>query len=227
MRSELIQNRVGRPVKDVYGRYCGSVIGFSIDNSGELKSVGLDQCEGQFQEFASNRIISDKDGFILIPAWRVAADALGRETETVKRRAQALADLEKEGEVPADLRDEMHSQYDGELRGLQESYRALGQEVRKRVEIIDRQARSIDRFLLNLKVQYRSGEIDEGTFKAEAEYCALIKLRDNREKEDLRKLLTSVIDPVLSGGNTGGSAVSAPQTVENKPVEAAPHVAIR
>src|ERR1700693_4590953 len=142
MRSELIQNRVGRPVKDVYGRYFGSVIGFSIDNSGELKSIGLDQCGGEFHEFASNRIVSDKDGFIVVPSWRVDADALGRETETIRRRAQALADLEKEGEVPETLPGEMHGQYDGELKGLQESYRNLDQEVRKRIETLDRQGKS-------------------------------------------------------------------------------------
>jgi hypothetical protein len=200
------------------------VIGFSIDNSGELKSIGLDQCEGQFQEFASNRIISDKDGFILIPSWKVTADALGRETETVRRRAQALADLEKEGEVPTDLREEMHGQYDGELKGLQESYRKLDQEVRKRVETLDRQAKSLDRFLLNLKVQFRSGEIDEGTFKAESEYCSMIRLRDTREKDDLKRILATVIDPVLSGSRV--SAVNPPQ-VEKEPIGATPQVTVR
>lgn len=226
MRSELIQNRVGRPVKDVYGRYCGSIIGFSIDNSGELKSIGLDQCEGEFLELPSNRLISDKDGFIMLPAWKVAADALGRETETVKRRAQALADLEKEGEVPTDLREEMHVQYDGEFKRLRKTYVDLGDEARRRIESLALQARSLDRFLLNLKVQYRSGEIDEGTFKAEAEYCAMIKQRDTKERDDLRRLLVTVIDPVLTG-NAGSPTASPP--VQPKPIEAAPtpQVALR
>ncbi len=225
MRSELIQNRVGRPVKDVYGRYCGSVIGFSIDSSGELKSIGLDQCEGRFQEFASNRIISDKDGFIMIPVWKVAADGLGRETETVRRRAQALADLEKEGEVPQELREEVHSQYDGEFKRLRESYVNLGAEVRGLIEALDRQARSLDRFLLNLKIQFRSGEIDDGTFKAEAEYCAMIKQRDTKERDDMRRLLTTVIDPVLTG-NVASVVGGAP--VEQRTVEVpVPQVASR
>jgi CdvA-like coiled-coil domain len=215
-------------VKDAYGRYCGSVIGFSIDSSGELKSIGLDQCEGQFQEFASNRIISDKDGFIMIPAWKVAADALGRETETVRRRAQALADLEKEGEIPVDLREEMHDQYDGELKRLRESYIDLGAEVRRRIEALDRQAKSLDRFLLNLKVQFRSGEIDEGTFKAEAEYCAMIKQRDTKERDDLRRLLTTVIDPVLTSNSASPAATPAAAAVQPRPVEApTPQVTLR
>jgi hypothetical protein len=219
---------VGRPVKDVYGRYLGSVVGFSIDNSGELRSIGLDQSGGEFHEFASNRIISDKDGFIVIPSWKLDADALGRETETVRRRAQALADLEKEGEVPADLRDEMHGQYDGELKGLRESYSTLEHEARRRVEALDRQVKSLDRFLLNLKVQFRSGEIDEGTFKAEAEYCAQIKLRDTKEKEDLHKLLRTVIDPAVSGSTTTTvSPVAENKSVaENKPIAAIPQVTI-
>jgi hypothetical protein len=221
MRSELIQNRVGRPVKDAYGRYFGTVVGFSVDSSGELKSVGLDQCGGEFQEFASNRIIADKDGFIVIPSWKVDAEALGRETETIRRRAQALADLEKEGEVPPELHDEMHNQYDGEFKTLQESYSHLHHEVQQRIETLERQGKSLDRFLLNLKVQFRSGEIDEETFKSETEYCASIKGRDNKEKEDLLNLLSNVIEPVMSG-----TAIGVDTEEESEPIEAVAEVTV-
>src|SRR6185437_11661866 len=134
MRSELIQNRVGKVAKDSYGRFVGSVIGFSIDISGELRSVGLDQGGGQFYEYPSSRVISDSDGFVVLPRWKVDAESLGKETEMVRRRAQALADLRKEGEVPSHLFDEMHNQYSGQLKILQESYSNLASEMRRRVE---------------------------------------------------------------------------------------------
>jgi CdvA-like coiled-coil domain len=223
MRAELIQNRVGRPVKDAYGRYVGSVVGFSVDTSGELSSIGLDQCGGEFHEYASNRIISDKEGFVIIPRWRVDAEGLARETETVVRRAQALADLKKEGEIPAQLYDEMRGQYDEQLKSLQESYSNLAQEVRGRADELDRQAQAFDRFLVNLKVQFRSGEIDEGTFKAEAEYCSAIRHRDMREREDLTKLLRTIIEPAAAGS----APTIPPMTKDNKStIQSVPEVTI-
>ena len=63
MRAELIQNRVVRPVKDAYGRYVGAVVGFSVDTSGELSSIGLDQCINE--EFPAINLILQNQAAIL------------------------------------------------------------------------------------------------------------------------------------------------------------------
>ena len=99
MRAEALEKLVDRPVKDSYGRYVGFVVGFSVDTSGELKSVGVDQGNGEFTEYPSQRIVPAAEGFVLIPAWKVECDDLGKEIDGVRRRAKALQDLAREGEL--------------------------------------------------------------------------------------------------------------------------------
>ncbi len=202
MRSEAVQKIVGRPVKDIYGRYVGYVVGFSVDTTGELRSVGADQGSGEFVEYPSNRIVSDKDGLIVIPSWKVDTDSLAKETEMVRRRAQALEDLKKEGEIPSHVYDEMYKQYSGQLRSLQESYNNLGQRLRRRVEELDHQGEVLERFLANVKVQFRSGETDEATFKVASDYCLSMKSRDAKEKEDIARVLSLITAPLTPEATT-------------------------
>ncbi len=67
MRAEALEKLVNRPVKDTYGRYVGFVVGFSVDTAGDLKSVGVDQGDGEFTEYSSDRVVSTADGFVVIP----------------------------------------------------------------------------------------------------------------------------------------------------------------
>ena len=214
MRTEVIQKLVGRPVKDIYGRYVGYVVGFSVDTTGELRSVGVDQGSGEFAEYPNNRIISDKDGLIAVPSWKVETEGLGKETEMVRRRAQALEDLAKEGEIPTHLYEEMYKQYSEQLTKLQESYNNLGQRLRRRKEELDHQGELLDRFLANVKVQFRSGEIDEGTFKVASDYCVSMKERDVREREDLAKVLRIITEPLTSATTSAVSTEAEQLTVE-------------
>ena len=196
MRAEALEKLVDRPVKDSYGRYVGFVVGFSVDTSGELKSVGVDQGNGEFSEYPNNRIVSTADGFVLIPAWKVECDSLGKEIDGVKRRAKALQDLAREGEIPRSLYEEMMTKYQDEASKVQGSYKSLAEGMVVRVGELEGQRESLDRFLVNIKVQFRAGEIDEAAFKVAADSCQAMQKRNTQEMEDLGKMLKSVTEPL-------------------------------
>jgi hypothetical protein len=210
MRSEVIQKLVGRPVRDVYGRYVGYVVGFSVDTTGELTSVGVDHGSGEFIEYPNTRIISDKDSLVVIPSWKIETDGLAKETETVRRRAKAADDLAAEGEIPKHLYDEMFNLYGGQLKTLQESYKALAEKIKNRLGEIENQSDVVDRFLANVKVQFRSGEIDESTFKVVSDYCSTMKGRNIKETEDLSRVLRLITEPLTQP--------ASPETAETEPV---------
>ncbi len=191
-----MEKLVSRPVKDTYGRYVGFVVGFSVDTSGELRSIGLDQGNGVFTEYPSNRLVSAPDGFIVIPGWKVECESLGKEIEAVKKRARALQELAREGEVPRPVFEEMMAKYNQEAEKIAESYKTLAEEMVVRTQELDLQKESLDRFLVNVKVQYRAGEIDEGAFKVASESCLAMQKRNAQEREELVKLLKFVTEPM-------------------------------
>jgi hypothetical protein len=210
MRAEALEKLVNRPVKDTYGRYVGFVVGFSVDTSGELKSVGVDQGNGEFTEYPSERIISAADGFVLIPGWKVECDNLGKDIDGVRRRAKALQELSREGEIPRSLYDEMLSKYTGEATKIQDSYKSLAESMIVRVGELEGQRESLDRFLVNIKVQFRAGEIDEAAYKVASECCQSMQRRNSQETEELTKMLKFATEPL-------GQSSQAPQQQQSHP----------
>jgi hypothetical protein len=208
MRAEAMEKLVSKPVKDTYGRYVGFVVGFSVDTSGELKSVGVDQGNGVFTEYSNERLVSAPEGFIVIPSWKVDCESLGKEIDGVKRRAKALQELAREGEVPRPLYDEMIGKYSEEMEKIKESYKTLAEEMVVRTQELDLQRESLDRFLVNVKVQFRSGEIDDGAFKVASECCQAMQKKNAAERDELGKMLKYVTEPLEAQvtSNTGGKA---------------------
>ncbi len=218
MRAEALEKLVDRPVKDSYGRYVGFVVGFSVDTSGELKSVGVDQGNGEFSEYPSERIVTAADGFVLIPAWRVECDTLGNEIDGVKRRAKALQDLAREGEVPRTLYDEMMGKYSDELGKVQGSYKSLAEGMVVRIGELEGQKENLDRFLVDIKVQFRAGEIDEAAFKVAAESCQAMQKRNQQEVEDLGRMLKTATEPLAQQPHQQ-SPQSQPKQVAQPPIQ--------
>ena len=202
MRAEAIQKLVGRPVKDTYGRYVGFVVGFSVDTSGELKSVGVDQGSGDFTEYANDRIVSGNEGFIVIPSWKVESEGLGKDVEGVRRRAKALQELASEGEVPKTLYEEMFSQYSTEAQKIQDAYKSLARQMVTRAQELDSQRGSLDKFLVNVKVQFRAGDIDEAAYKVASEYCQAMREKNLRERDELERMLKFVTEPLSESSPT-------------------------
>jgi hypothetical protein len=196
MRAEALEKLVNRPVKDTYGRYVGFVVGFSVDTSGDLKSVGVDTGNGEFTEFPNERIVSTAEGFVVIPSWKVECDSLGKEMEGVRRRAKALQELAREGEVPRTLYDDMMGRYQEEAAKIQGSYKSLAESMVVRIGELEGQKESLDKFLVDVKVQFRAGEIDEAAFKVAAESCQAMQTRNSQEMSELSKMLKAATEPL-------------------------------
>jgi len=65
---------------------------------------------------------------------------------------------------------------------LQESSDKLLQEMRGRVEELDRQDETFAKFLVNVTIQFRSGEINEESFKVIGDHCGANE-GEERERE--------------------------------------------
>lgn len=209
MRAEAIEKLVNRPVKDTYGRYVGFVIGFSVETTGELKSIGVDLGNGVFTEYPSSRLVSATEGFIIIPAWKAECDSLGKGVEGVKKRARALQELAREGEVPRSLFEEMTAKYNEEADRITDSYKTLAQEMVVRTQELDLQKESLDRFLVNIKVQFRAGEIDEGAYKVASESCQTMQKRNAQEREELVRMMKLVTQPSGDQTQSNTAAIQA------------------
>jgi len=221
MRAEALERLVNKPVKDTYGRYVGFVVGFSVDTSGDLKSVGVDTGNGEFTEFPNERVVSTAEGFVVIPSWKVECESLGKEMEGVRRRAKALQELAREGEVPRTLFDDMLGRYQEEAAKIQGSYKSLAESMVVRIGELEGQRESLDKFLVDVKVQFRAGEIDEAAFKVASESCQAMQTRNSQEMAELSKMLKAATEPLAPEPAQKPQSQPQPQPQQVAPVQKA------
>jgi len=142
---------------------------------------------------------------VVIPSWKVDCESLGKEMDGVRKRAKALQELAKEGQVPKTLFEEMMGRYGEEAERTRESYKTLGEEMLVRTQELDLQRESLERFLVNIKVQYRSGEIDESSFKLASECCQAMQEKNSQERQELGRMLKLVTEPLeTQSSNSAG-----------------------
>ncbi|MDW8045498.1 MAG: CdvA-like protein [Nitrososphaerota archaeon] len=198
MSLELVKNLMGKPVKDIYGRYVGYVVGMYIDALGQLKAIGIDEGKGSFNEYSSDRILIDNDSLVIIPNWRIDVNRLKKEKQQTELRTKALEELYNSGEIPRYVYEDLHKQFDGELKQLQSSYESLMDSLRKRIVELDRQRESLEKFLGRIKVQNRTGEIDERTYKIMSDYILSLLEKNYLERRDIENILNSFSPPLES-----------------------------
>lgn len=174
---------------DLYGRHFGAVVGFSLKTNGDVDSVGVDLGSGSFTEVKSNRLLLHEQALIVVPMWKADVMRITGEIGVLSKRISALQELAKdtqEGVAASRAQyDQLRAQYETRLAKVQESSDRLLQEMKSRMEEIDRADEAMAKFLVNVNIQFRSGEISEASFGLIRDQCATMKARNAKEREEL------------------------------------------
>ncbi|MEM2339249.1 MAG: CdvA-like protein [Nitrososphaerales archaeon] len=195
MSLEAVRSLIGKPVKDAYGRYVGYVIGMYIDALGQLKAIGVDEGKGSFSEYNSDRILIDNESLIILPNWKIDVDKLKKEKQQTELRTKALEELHNSGEIPRYVYEDLRKQYEDDLKKLQSAYNSLIESLQKRIVELDQQKENLEKFLGRIKVQNKTGEIDERTYKVMSDYILSILEKNYLEKRDIETILNSFSSP--------------------------------
>jgi len=205
---EELKNFLGRDLKDTYGRKIGRIIGLCIDDFGELKALQVEHGSGNLGQYSCEHIVIDRDAVVLVPDWKVSSELIQKELDRVARRIQALGELLKDQQIPANIYEELRRKQGATLAELRRRKEELVEGLRKRMGQIDRQVDELIRFLVNVKMEYKAGIIDD---KALTIACDAIEPNLNplvEEKKDIARVMESIEKP-------------APETAE-KPSPLAP-----
>jgi hypothetical protein len=189
MQSSEAVGFLGKSVEDLYGRHVGVVVGFTLKTNGDVESLGVDQGSGAFTELKSTRLQLQDRAVIVVPVWKADVMRITGETEVLRKRISALQELSKDpkesGTASLAQYEQMRGLYETRLAKLQESSDKLLQEMKGRAEELDRQDETFAKFLVNVTIQFRSGEINEESFKVIGDHCGAMKARNVSEREEL------------------------------------------
>jgi hemoglobin-like flavoprotein len=215
IHSEAVRKFVGKPAKDIYGRYIGYVIGVSFDATGNLNSVGIDRGHDSFEEYPRSQILLDNETLVLIPTWKIDAANFKKENEVTKRRFEALDDLVKDKEIPDYVYDELCKQYKESLNRLDETHQTLSEKLTNMAQELEAYIRTLERFLGNLKVQHKTGEISDETYTTVCEYLKSGIEKSLKEKTDVQDIL----DSLNTSKEDKSLNTSTEPTVQSQPID--------
>jgi hypothetical protein len=189
MQSSEAVGFLGKAVEDLYGRGVGVVVGFSLKTNGDVESLGVDQGSGTFAEVKSTRLVLQGDALVVVPVWKADVMRITGEMGVLRKRISALQELAKdsnvEGGAATTQYELLSGQYEARLAKIQESSDKLLQEMKVRIGELDQQDQALAKFLVNVNIQFRSGEISEAAFGLVSEQCGAMKARNAKELEEL------------------------------------------
>lgn len=192
---EELKNFLGRDLKDTYGRRIGRIIGLCIDDFGELKALQVEHGNGNLGQYSCEHIVIDRGAVVLIPDWKVTSELIQKELDRVARRIQALGELLRDHQIPANIYEELRRKQAATLSELKRRKEELVEGLRKRTGQIDRQVDELIRFLVNVKMEYKAGIIDD---KALSIACDAIEPNLNpliEERKDIVAVMERIEKP--------------------------------
>ena len=156
---------LGKSITDVYGRILGRIIGVNRNQFGEMEGLEVESQGGNVIDVPSKSIMLTPKTITAAPEWKVDAHELTSEIATVRKRIVALEGLRDKGDVDREIYEELlEAQRSGYLSKIKQTEALVGS-IRSRLERTNNQLTSLTKHLVNAKLDYQSGEIDEASMK--------------------------------------------------------------
>jgi hypothetical protein len=156
---------LGHSVVDTYGRGLGRVIGIERNTFGELESVQVEAAGGQIAIAKARQIALTPKNITLTPEWKLESEEIISELTTLRKRISALEYLrdtkEIDGEIYAELIDSQKAGYLEKVKAAE----ALAASMKRRLSELTVNIAGLTRYFVNAKLDHKSGELDDESFK--------------------------------------------------------------
>ncbi len=156
---------LGHSVTDTYGRSLGKVIGIERNAFGELESVQVEAAGGQIAIAKARQIALTPQSITLTPEWKLESEEIISELSLLRKRIGALESLkdtkEIDNEIYSELVDSQKSGYFEKVKTAE----ALANSMKRRLSEVTDNISSLTRYLVNAKLDHKSGELDDESLK--------------------------------------------------------------
>lgn len=222
LKVEEIENYLGKPVNDPYGRRIGHVVSFYSDPDGNVTALEISFGDFEFEEIGINRFSFENGEIILIPEWEHEAKKIENRLERLRKRVAALEDLYAKKEVPRHTYEAFKKKLDEALMKAKEESKKVKDLLKKRQYELEDIIIELEKALTSLKVSYMAGEVPDKAYKVAADQLRKHLEHAQLEKENVKKHLERIEalenQPVDIGISTSLSEEKAPEQNQALPV---------
>ena len=186
--SELKLEFIGKQVKDMYGTLMGNVVGIITDTDGSIESVSVDCGDSGLKPLSYEQLLVQGDYVIFIPKWRLDAQKLFRQKNLTLKRIKALQHLVEEDDTMKEDAEIVYVKYEKKLHELEEKEKSINEQLKERLDDLNRSTKNIKSVLFDSKLQYKSHEISEETYLQVTRYTKELMDHISLEKEEINNI---------------------------------------
>src|ERR671922_2051607 len=159
------KNLLGHIVVDTYGRTLGRIIGIERNAFGEMESVQVEAQGGQIVIAKARQLALTPRSITLSPDWKLELEDFISELTLLRKRITALESLKETKEIDSEIYGELvESQRVGYLDKVKAA-EALAASMKSRLSEVTGHISSLTRYLVNAKLDHKSGELDDESLK--------------------------------------------------------------
>jgi CdvA-like coiled-coil domain len=159
------KNLLGHTVVDSYGRTLGRIIGIERNAFGEMESVQVEAPGGQIVIAKARQLAMTPRNITLTPDWKIESEDVISELTLLRKRIGALESLRETKEIDNEIYTELvESQKAGYLEKVKAA-EALAASMKRRLSEVTGHISSLTRYLVNAKLDHKSGELDDDSLK--------------------------------------------------------------
>lgn len=218
IRVENVENYLGKPVYDPYGRRVGYVIGFYADQDGRVYSLEVSVGDFEFKEIPIDRFDVNNDGLILRPEWEHNAIIVENRIERIKKRISALNELYSKKEIPLHAYESNKKILENELMKVKEEAKNVREMMKKRMTELENIITELERTLASLRIFYLAKELSERSYKEASDYIRKQLEVAIREKENVKKHIERIDALEKQPIDIGSTQTDVQQQVQPLPV---------
>jgi hypothetical protein len=194
---------IGRAVKDEYGREVGRIASFLITPNGRVDEVLVEQGDGEFLRYSTDRFKTHDDGITLLPPVKLQARALCNEIPLIWRKDQALSDLLEKKKISPEVFEGLHRSFEGALTQLKTDAKTILDDIDEQVTKRTQQIKDLHSALVNLEIEREIGRVDDQAYQTAMQIIQKGLERANAEKTDL-EAMRNKLSNILLGEETAG-----------------------
>jgi len=183
---ELV-NFLGKELRDIYGRQIGNIVALTMGSDDSIESIQVQRRDGTLARFPVGQMVLDERSPILLPEWKVESEEVARELQTARKRSQALRELLCDEEISSEVYSELTKQQDDLSKQVNERRGRFLDKLQAKSKQLDEQIRQLSRFLVDVKMEHRAGEIDQGALDVACRAVEPIIKTVTAEKKELEK----------------------------------------
>lgn len=184
---EVMNECLGKPVYDPYGRKLGYIVSFYSDVDAKIRSVEINIHDTEYKEIPMERFKLATEGVILMPEYEFNALLVENRLRVVKSRLSSLEELYSRKEIPTHVYENLKKGLDDELAAVKNKAKEVKDLLRRRLHEVEEQLSEVEKAIGALKTSYLAGEIQEKSYLTALDMMKktleiLVKEKDNVKK---------------------------------------------